>query len=97
MIKNFTKTGRKTWLYTALLVVGVVSSCILIYALVSVKGFSTDILLNPENKMHYVSLGYRNMGMDLLQDYREKINPSYKDKVWILQVENKIPELNEVK
>mgnify|MGYP001819669544 FL=1 len=32
----------------------------------SKKGLSSHILLNPENKMHYVSLGYRNMGMDLL-------------------------------
>ncbi|MCE2613609.1 OmpA family protein [Flavobacteriaceae bacterium D16] len=63
----------------------------------SKKGLSSHILLNPENKMHYVSLGYRNMGMDLLQDYREKINPFYTDKVWILQIENKIAELSEAK
>ena len=57
------------------------------------KGFAADIMQNPENKMHYVSLGYRDAGLDLLEDYQKKIQPKYSDKVWILQVENKIPDV----
>ncbi|MCX2718529.1 OmpA family protein [Lentiprolixibacter aurantiacus] len=60
----------------------------------SFKGLRADIILNPENKMHYVSMGYRTSGLDLLDDYKKKIRPSYTDKVWILQVENEIPNLD---
>ncbi|MBT8321413.1 MAG: SPOR domain-containing protein [Eudoraea sp.] len=55
------------------------------------QGFSTDILLNSQNKMHYVSLGYRNMGMDLLKDYRDNINPPTKTRSGYFKLKMKLP------
>lgn len=60
------------------------------------KGFAVDIILNPENKLNYVSLGYQHAGLDLLKDYQKKIKPAYSDKVWILHVENEVPNLNDI-
>ncbi|MDX1314145.1 MAG: SPOR domain-containing protein, partial [Eudoraea sp.] len=54
----------------------------------SYKGFAAELMLNPENQMHYVSLGFQGNGLDLLENYQKKIKPNYTDKVWILQVEN---------
>lgn len=52
------------------------------------KGFEADYLLNPKNNLNYTYLEHHTHWEDAILRINSKFNGSFKDKVWILQVEN---------
>ena len=55
------------------------------------KGLSANTLVNPRNQMHYVFVGHVEKGLEALHHYQKNIKPKYRDKIWILNVQNAAP------
>ena len=57
------------------------------------KGFNAGAIVSPENGLNYLSLDYQSDWKESLSKITSEFNGRYKEEVWIMEVENSLPAI----
>ncbi|WP_298485383.1 OmpA family protein [uncultured Maribacter sp.] len=57
------------------------------------KGYNSGYILNPENRLNYLYIDYQSDWKESITKVTSKFNGKFKDEVWIMEVENSKPAM----